>query len=393
MALELVYTSAPQGIKSGTRGFCTVACTRGIPAPMAATLESLSAYRHIYPPQDPNARLNPVNYSHLYLVSGGIPLHILSRIADAGLDYSQRTNKIAHHFVLSSKDLVSGGPAPLFTMPGLFRDRWNEEPLFFPNQRELYGSTRSPGVCRRWEELLGDPGWGGVLAASVELQRPVCLVFRPGQNLLPLFDEAIALLPEKERWNATFSTYYTRIPPGIQCLWKAVVQNTIDEGVVRAIPGTVTVDLTMPCQVPLDLVKEPKAAFYVKLAREGVRDSSPSRPKPFEQNESVPGGFDGLDSLAVPITTVAIPEIRPQDELVPPQWQGGYDLDSPENMALLLDHMEYGKTEREKSFWLPFFVILAGLVMCFVMVGVVWYLVLQMQSDLTPDSAEKNPAA
>ena len=71
MSQELVYTSAPQGIKPGSYGFCTVAYSRGMSANLMQQLESLSGYRHLYPPQDPNAALNPVAFSHLLLTVGG----------------------------------------------------------------------------------------------------------------------------------------------------------------------------------------------------------------------------------------------------------------------------------------------------------------------------------
>lgn len=384
MALELVYTSAARGIKTGTRGFCTVACSRGIPVPMAATLETLSAYRHLYSPQDPNAALNPVNYSHLYLLSGGIPIHVLSRIADAGLDYSQRTNKIAHHFVMSPQELVAGGPAPLLALPGLFLERWDSEPKFFSTPRELPASVRSASICEKWAQTLGDAGWAGVLAASVLSQRPVCLVFRPGQNILPLFDEAIALLPEKERWNATFSTYFTRIPPGIQCLWKAVVQNSIDEGGVRAIPGTIVIDLTVPRPVPSEMLKEQKTALYVTMAREGVRQPSPASLQTLPER-AVPSVHHGVpEILNVPLPSVAIPEMPVQLEKAsgPSKPYSAYGVDSPENEAFWREHQEYVRTDREKPFWLPILLILFGLIMCLGVVGAIWFLLFQMKDDL-----------
>src|SRR5690606_36125695 len=78
---ELVYTSAPQGLKVGSRGFCTVASTAGMPAALAERLESLSGYRHVFPPQDPQARNNPVAWSHLIVSLGGKCYHVVSRVA------------------------------------------------------------------------------------------------------------------------------------------------------------------------------------------------------------------------------------------------------------------------------------------------------------------------
>ena len=60
MTQELIYTSAPRGLKPGSHGFCTVAVTQGMPPNLAERLEALSGYRHVYPPQDPQAELNPI---------------------------------------------------------------------------------------------------------------------------------------------------------------------------------------------------------------------------------------------------------------------------------------------------------------------------------------------
>ena len=70
MSQELLYTSAPRGLKPGSRGFCTVVCTRDMPPALAAGLESLSAYRHVFPPGDPNAERNPVAWSHVKFEQG-----------------------------------------------------------------------------------------------------------------------------------------------------------------------------------------------------------------------------------------------------------------------------------------------------------------------------------
>ena len=110
---ELLYTSAPRGLKPGSRGFCTVLSTQGMVAPLAAALEGLSAYRPVFPIGHARVAENPVVYSHLKLQVAGKAWFVLSRIADYGLDYSQRTNKIAHHLVLDKTELPAAGPASL----------------------------------------------------------------------------------------------------------------------------------------------------------------------------------------------------------------------------------------------------------------------------------------
>lgn len=269
MALELIYTSAEAGIKPGARGFCTVAASRELPAPLASTLESLSGYRHLFPPKTPNARLNPVACSHLTLPFNGKPTHVVSRIADAGLDYTDRTNKIAHHLVLQRGDLIEAGPAAIFGMPNMFVESWNSKPTIFPNAKTIPAMNIAPAVCKNWAQFGGDPGWGGVLAGSVLQRRPVSIVASVGMNLLPLFQEAIALLPAGRRWEATFSTYYSKLPPGVDALWKGVLTGSAEEGYVRALPRVLILDLTRPLGDINRYCADPATAALVETARTG----------------------------------------------------------------------------------------------------------------------------
>ncbi|MCA9020016.1 MAG: hypothetical protein KDA74_07745, partial [Planctomycetaceae bacterium] len=60
MTQEIIYTSAPEGLKPGSHGFCTVVSTSGMARNLAMKLESMSAYRHAFPPHTTAARFNPV---------------------------------------------------------------------------------------------------------------------------------------------------------------------------------------------------------------------------------------------------------------------------------------------------------------------------------------------
>ncbi len=113
MSQELHYTSVPRGLKPGTRGFCTVAVTPQMSGPLVDRLENLSGYQPVYPAHDPAAVRNPVNFSHVRFSLAGRSLSILSRVGPAGLDYTGRANKYAHHVVLDATERPEGGPARL----------------------------------------------------------------------------------------------------------------------------------------------------------------------------------------------------------------------------------------------------------------------------------------
>lgn len=262
MSQELVYTSAPQGLKVGSRGFCTVASTAGMPAALAERLESLSGYRHVFPPQDPQARNNPVAWSHLIVSLGGKCYHVVSRVADAGLDYSQRSNKLAHHVAFEPGELPLGGPAWCLAQPGFVRSTWNEQPQTLPAGRAVPNGDRPPAPCTAWQRATGDAGWAGVLAQSADQRQGAFIIFSPGTDLLPLMVEALALVPPARRWEVTFSTYVTKLPPGVDCRWRCVVAGSEEALAAQRTPGATVIDLTQP------LGKAPSSQL-VECARTG----------------------------------------------------------------------------------------------------------------------------
>ncbi len=248
MSQELHYTSAPRGLRPGSRGFGMVAATVGLSDSMADRLEALSAYRSVYPPGDPSERLNPIAYHHVRLSIGGMIHDVLSRIGPAGLDYSGRPNKYAHHVVLDPDEHPEAGPAWLLARPEFLCETWEGEPRIFPNGVGVPRGDRPPDVARRWEAQVGDAGWAGVLAGSFldDPRRPVFLVFRPGIELLPLFVEAIALLPVARRWDVEFTTYLTSLPPGVSCHWRGVLDGSPELKAARGLPNAMILDLVRP---------------------------------------------------------------------------------------------------------------------------------------------------
>ena len=222
---ELVYTSAPRGVRPGHSGFGPVRMTAGLPQAVSDALERLSGYEHL---ADPGSAENPVAWSYLKLPVAGRKLAVLSRVSDAGRDHTNRSNNLAQHFVLGGTR-PPGGPAAVFQTPGLFLTKWTGEPEIVEKGNGFPAVTATAGPCRQTEALTGDAGWAGRLAETVLKGERVVLSVRPGQDVLPMLAEAIALLPPKKRWNATFTTYFQGLPPGTDCLWQCVVAGTDQE--------------------------------------------------------------------------------------------------------------------------------------------------------------------
>ncbi|MCC9602656.1 hypothetical protein LOC67_19065 [Stieleria sp. JC731] len=99
------------------------------------------------------------------------------------------------------------------------------------------------------------------------------LIYRPEQNteLLALVDEAICLLPEPKRWNATFSTHACELPPGVQCRLRCLIAGSPE---ALSLP---------PTALQLDLssgnLEAPPDGPLVEAARSGRLSSvAPARP-------------------------------------------------------------------------------------------------------------------
>jgi hypothetical protein len=216
-----------------------------MPRSLAERLEGLSAYRNIFPPHDPQAALNPVAFSHMRVNVGGTLYHVLSRVGFAGLDYTNRTNKFAHHVVLDPDELPRGGPAWLLSQPGFAREIWDGTVGYLAGVREVPQGDDRPRVCRAWQAATGDSGWAGVCADAflADPRKPLYLVFEPGQDLLPLVAEALALLPPDRRWEVTFSTYFTTLPQGVSCAWRGVVRDSPEALTAARTPQALILDL------------------------------------------------------------------------------------------------------------------------------------------------------
>ncbi len=264
MSQELHYTSVPRGLKPGSRGFATVAVTPHLPESLADRLESLSGYQSVFLPGDPSASLNPVVYAHLRPTAGNKAFTVVSRIGPAGLDYSGRPNKYAHHLVLDDAERPEGGPAWLLSQPGFLQTAWEGEPRVLDAGRRVPRGDRPGGVAGTWQALTGDAGWAGVLAESflADPHRPAFLLFRPGMDVLSLFVEAIALLPPSRRWDVEFSTYFNTLPQGVSCTWRGVLDGSAEAKNARRLPNALIVNLVRP-------IPHAHGGVLVHLARTG----------------------------------------------------------------------------------------------------------------------------
>ncbi|MFM8476774.1 MAG: hypothetical protein ACKOEO_13430 [Planctomycetaceae bacterium] len=247
MIEELLYTSAPKGLKPGSQGFCTVCSTVGMAQTTAERLEALSGYRHAFPLTDPRATLNPVNCSHLTLRLAGRPTHVLSRIANAGHDYSGRSNKLAHHLAFEQTANWPAGPARMLQAPSVMVTAWDGNLRTFAPRTLNLPPLPTQIQLSAWKQLSGDHGWAGWVAEQLLQQPlPIHVIFAPGTPTLDLVREVLDLLPPARRWDVTFSTYFTRLPAGVDCRLRFVLDETPEATSLRHDARAQVLDLTKP---------------------------------------------------------------------------------------------------------------------------------------------------
>lgn len=219
MALELIYTSAPRGLKAGSSGYCTVARTRGLREDLAAALERRSLYAH--EPGDSS----PVYFSFRALSLGGVSWRVLSRAQDAGLDFTGRRHYLVHHLVLDPSEEPSGlQPAEILLGWRGWRDTWEGTPeeletLPAADWCRDVPRIRLPG--QEWKRQVGDAGWA---AFPHQLSSPLGWLAHglTSQEILHLMAESTALR-ERTRgggsWLQSLDVGGPANPVSKDCVW------------------------------------------------------------------------------------------------------------------------------------------------------------------------------
>ena len=258
MMQEIVFTSARRGLRSGSTGFCTVRSTRGMPGNLAQLLERLTGYAHVFDAYGSEAAWNPVSYAHYVARLGGQRFHILSRISNAPLDHTNRSNKLAHLLTTDSTELaveLSEGPASeSLQIPWVTVWSSDSEPSVLPDNQQLtlpMAAQVRTGVCEAWKEATGDAGWAAALASyAADSQTPLQIILprdvgtRPEHWTLRLVNEALSLLPPESRWDVSYSTFFTgNLPVSISCQWQFVLDGTDLAKKARLDPRSRTIDL------------------------------------------------------------------------------------------------------------------------------------------------------
>ena len=213
MPQQLIYTSAPRGVVAGRSGHCTVARSASMREALMLHLEKLSYYQHL----SLSGGKERAIYSCRVVDIRGSRYHVLSRIQDAGLDFTGRTNFVAHHLVFTPEEIrqLPSPPAILSSWSGWVKS-WPEEPQLLENENwsditQLATPAYVPAT--NWQRVTGDAVNGyGLLEARSGIAFRVDNLSE--EQILALFAESLELFelrdPRRDfrasAWQYTFTT-------------------------------------------------------------------------------------------------------------------------------------------------------------------------------------------
>jgi len=227
MPKQLIYTSAPRGIVPGQSGYCTVARSDEMREALILRLEQLSYYQHL---SLSGGTERPISAYRIVDIRG-TRYHVLSKIQDAGLDFTGRTNFIAHHLVFEPKE-IGGFPSP----PVILRDwpdwktSWTQEPELLKNEDSVWNkiknlAVKSNGEAKTWRVVTGNAENGyGLLDAL----RGTSFRVDDQTDIFGLFAESLELLEVRRKgfpnaaWDFTFTTSMQEQDNPADFLWRCI---------------------------------------------------------------------------------------------------------------------------------------------------------------------------
>ena len=281
MPLQLIFTSAPQGLTPGRSGYCTVARHRAVPDRLAQLLESAGT---------PHERPEGETFTFRMLEAGGKNWCVLSRFVARGLDYTQRDNRLAHHLIFSLEEAaVLPPPAAIAGRWKGWRDEWSGAPTWLEGEdRPLPLETQTPLTpAITWRE---ETGTGAKAAWLINASGPAAVgLLNPPETLrlLRLLAEASALLG-KSAWAATFTTDAT---------------TTGSEGFLWAVNSTsspATIDFTTAKALPAP------SGDIARQAAAGLTSPKSGAAQPQRRAVAAPSAAAGSNSAAWVIGGVII---------------------------------------------------------------------------------------
>lgn len=251
MAYQLVYTSAAKLLDAGRSGFGTVARSKSINSLVVSAIERASQFANLR-----GLDRSRVIHVHRRITAGSSRFHVLTRIVDAGVDYTGRTNHIAHHLVVSHEEAnkaAARGVTPadvLRQFPWL--DRWDGSARYFDPSEDVpldvFWPDGKNGRAQYWTSVTGNPSHARLLAWDGSPRTGVWIV-PDGANPLSLMAEALAECGAQS-WTRSFTTSLETTDELADLDWIVSTPHTYQDIQPRCGNRTLW-DLTAPATLPV----------------------------------------------------------------------------------------------------------------------------------------------
>ena len=262
MAYQLIYTSAPRLLQAGRSGFGTVARHEAIRPLLVSAIERFSQFERTQ-----GLANDRIIYAHRHVTVQGTRYYVLSRILDAGADYTGRTNHLAHHFIFEQRDvaeLFHRGLTPADVMLSLgdsWKRSWSDAPAYLNNSvpldRLTLGTERS---APWWKSLTGRSERAAILISPQAIKN--CYVLWPEREdfqqewPLCIFGESLQFVHDRP-WDITFTTCLQPSDDAAEFQWRGVFPDSPLHGQVVQSGRPNVFDLARPDSLPLPIVEPP----------------------------------------------------------------------------------------------------------------------------------------
>ena len=285
MPLQLIFTSARQGLVPGRSGFCTVARHRAMPERLAQLLEALGT---------PHEASTGATFTFRLLEASGQRWYVLSRFLARGLDYTQRDNRLAHHVAFTQEEaMVLPPPAALAYRWDAWKDEWSGDPTWLEAEAKPLVLKPGPALtpAATWRQVAGTGAKAAWLVDATGPAEVALLNCADPETTLRLLAESAALLG-KSGWAATFTTDV------------AVSGAEGFRWCLGHVPGRTAIDLVTAAAQPAPTGDMARAAAMGLAAPAPAAAPTARQPKP-AKNRDTSGPSAGLIVLVLAVVALA----------------------------------------------------------------------------------------
>jgi len=254
MAFQLIYTSSPRLLQVGRTGFGTVAKHSAVRGALQSEIERFSQFSR-------QEGLHPGRtvFQYRIVAVSGETFHVVSRLKDAGADYTGRTNHIAHHVIFSSLEASEAHSASITPVDVIYnlssnsfwKDSWHDGPTEFGEGDHIRVSSLRPALSLPavyWQGVTGDSSCAAILAPG-QIAESCWIVYRQDQSdqILALYGESLLL--HTSPWRVSFANELQPTDRVDEIAWRGIPSDSPLRG-AAAQSVRPTLDLSSPLTLP-----------------------------------------------------------------------------------------------------------------------------------------------